>query len=329
MQCITVRKDEGYSCRLSDKPKPSPMPGYCLVQVHAAGINRRDYWISQGQYPGIEPGTILGSDACGTVVDGDEDWLGKRVVINPNVYWGNIEQVQSQDYSILGMPQDGTFAEFVQVPSHRLHIKPEHLNDEEAGALPLCGLTAFRALFTKGKVAIGDKVMITGVGGGVAHTLVLFAKAVGAVVYVTSGQQDKINRAVEMGAVGGFDYTQPGWYEGARQAAQYFDVVIDGAGGGNINDCIRVLKPGGRLVVYGATLGRPESLDIHRLFWSQISLLGSTMGSDAEFVEMLSFVERHQLKPHVSEVFDLKDGVKGIESMKSNAQYGKLVLKGC
>ena len=155
-------------------------------------------------YPGIQFGTVLGSDGCGVVEEGPDKWKGKAVIINPNVEWGSNPEVQSDSYSVLGMPTNGTLAEYIKVPAHRLHEKPAHLTDEEAAPLPLAGLTAFRATIKKGAANEGKRVLVTGAGGGVSQFAVAFAVASGAEVYVTSGSDEKIERVKKMGVKGGF-----------------------------------------------------------------------------------------------------------------------------
>ena len=175
-------------CR--DAEQPTPSAGEALVRIAAAALNHRDVYISHGQYPGIETPIILGSDGCGTVeaVSGDgADWVGKEVIINPSLNWGDDPRVQGDDFSILGLPRSGTFAGYVTVPIENLAVKPPHLAAEAAAALPLAGVTAWRALMTRGAMRSGDRVLISGVGGGVALFALQFAVAGGAEVYVTSG----------------------------------------------------------------------------------------------------------------------------------------------
>ena len=130
---------------LVELPVPEIKEGNCLIRLKAAALNRRDQWIREGMYPGIKHGTVLGSDGCGLVEDGPKQWVGKSVIINPNVDWGDDLNAQSAEYSVLGMPTNGALAEYISIPSHRIHEKPPHLSDEEAAALPLAGLTAYRA----------------------------------------------------------------------------------------------------------------------------------------------------------------------------------------
>ena len=204
-----------HTIEICDIEQPSLLTNQALIKVSAVALNRRDQWIREGMYPNIQFGVTLGSDACGEVVEvkksSDKKWLGKRVVINPNVNWGSNPAVQATGYSVLGMPVDGTFAEYIAVDVNRLTESPLHLSDQEAAALPLGGLTAYRALMKYGQLKFSDTVLISGFGGGVAQFAFQFGTALGANVYVTSGSQKKIDRATAMGAKGGFHYKQENW----------------------------------------------------------------------------------------------------------------------
>ncbi len=306
--------------QLEEVPDPTIGPDQVRVALAAAAFNRRDFWISLGMYPGLSFPTILGSDGCGTAE-------GQEVIINPNIAWGPNPAVPGKEYRILGMPDQGTFAQQIVVDRDRLIAKPAHLSIEEAAALPLGGLTAFRALFGKGQASAGQKVLITGIGGGVALFALQFAVATGCEVYVTSSSHGKIARAKELGAVGGANYREEGWSNQLRAQARSFDVIIDSAGGAGFGDLVKVVARGGRIVFFGATAGHWTKVDAPRLFLKQVSLLGSTMGSDQEFEQMVDFVHRHQIVPVVDEVFDLAEGQKGLMKMKESSQFGKLVMQ--
>ena len=285
---------------LIDRPLPAPVPGRALVRMKAVALNRRDEWIREGKYPNIKLGVTMGSDGAGVVEavydEVDQPWVGQEVVINPNLDWGPDPEVQSSRYTILGMPVDGTFAEYIIVPVDRLQRKPRHLDFLQAAALPLGGLTAFRALFKRGGLKPDHNVLISGFGGGVAQFAFLFAQAVGANVYVTSGSDEKVEKALKLGAKGAYNYKRETSYSDLWKTKGGFHLVIDSAGGDQINNFIKVLRPNGRIVFYGATTGLPGKLDLYRMFWNQLSLLGSTMGNDHEFSEMLAFVSGSQIK---------------------------------
>ncbi len=308
-----------------------PQAGEVVVSLLAAALNRRDFWITQGKYPGIQTPIVLGSDGCGIVVEIGagvaDEWKGKTVIINPGWFWGDKQTSQSADFQILGLPHDGTLAEQILVPCEMLHLKPDYLSDTEAAALPLAGVTAYRALFSRAKLVAGEKVLITGAGGGVSTFLIQFATAVGAEVFVTSSSSEKIQQAIELGAVAGFIYTHNDWAERLQEKAGSIDVVIDSAAGANYNRLIDIASFGGRIVNYGATAGAPERMDIFKVYWKQLSLLGSTMGSPDDFQAMLDFVTRHLIKPIIDSVFQLAEVNSALEQMKVSSQFGKLVVK--
>ncbi|MDZ7647301.1 MAG: zinc-binding dehydrogenase [Cytophagales bacterium] len=325
-----VLKETGI-IELREVPKPTVTKGKALVRVKAAGLNRRDDWIREGKYPNIKFGGIMGSDGAGVVEEvGDENdqrWVGQEVVINPNIDWGPDLEVQSPRYTILGMPTDGTFAEYVQVPIDRLHHKPFHLDFLQAATLPLGGLTAFRALFRRGELRSGQNVLISGFGGGVAQFAFLFAQAAGANVYVSSGSDEKIEKALKLGAKGAYNYKKQATYPDLWKTKGGFDLVIDSAGGDQINSFIKVLKPRGKIVFYGATNGLPSKLDLYRMFWNQLSLLGTTMGSDHEFSEMLTFVSKHQLRPLIDSIRPFSKIAESFPDITKTNKVGKIVFQ--
>ena len=306
-----------------------PKPGEALVRIKAAALNRRDHWIREGKYPSIKFGTTLGSDGCGEVVEvgdgGNQQWLGKKAVINPNINWGDDPVCQGSQYQVLGMPADGTMAEYITVPIHRLVEKPEHLTDAEAAALPLAGLTAYRALFNKGKLQPGNQVLITGIGGGVSQMAFLLAKAGGASVSVTSGSADKLRQMSGLGASHTFNYREE-WDRQVLSGELRFDLVIDSVGGAQLNQLIKLTKSAGRIVIYGATTGLTPSLDLYRLFWNQITLQGTTMGNDQEFVEMIAFTAKNKLHPMIDSVRPFDQVIEAFDRMRQAEQLGKLVV---
>jgi NADPH:quinone reductase-like Zn-dependent oxidoreductase len=229
----------------------------------------------------------------------------------------------------LGLPDDGTLAEYVRVPVGNLVEKPAHLSWEEAAALPLAGVTAFRSLVVRAQVRPGERVLVTGVGGGVALFALQFAVAMGAQVFVSSGSDVKLERAMAMGAAGGVNYKDAGWVSALRAMAGGggFDVIIDGAAGSSVNDLLDLAVPGGRLVFYGATLGNAPNVLIRRIFWKQLSVLGSTMGSPADFAAMVAFVSSRELRPVVDSVFSTDEGAAAFARMEEGGQFGKIVIK--
>ena len=319
---------------LCEVPTPAPGEGEILVKIHAAALNHRDVWIQQGQYAGITLPCTLGSDAAGEVaahgpgVTADAPAVGARVLINPGLRWGSDPRAQAKDFVVLGMPDPGTFAEYIVLPARYIRPLPAHLNFEQGAALPLAGLTAYRAAFTRAQVQPGERVLVTGVGGGVALLAAQLCAARGAQVWVTSSSEEKIARAQALGAQGGINYNTENWVKTLTQrAGGAFDVIIDSAGGAAFNSLIDAAAPGGRIVFYGGTLGVIPQLVPGKVFWKQLSLLGSTMGSEQDFEAMLQLVSENEIVPVVDEIFPLAEGEAALRRLEAGAQFGKVVLK--
>ncbi len=309
-------------------PNPSALePEQIIVNIHAAALNHRDLWITKGQYAGLRYPIILGSDGVGVVAADESGLSQQRVLINPNTAWGSSERVQNKNYHILGLPNNGTLAEQLLTTRDRLHLAPAHLSDSEAAALPLAGLTAYRALFTKANLQKGEKILINGIGGGVALLAMQLALAAGAEVYVTSSDDEKLARAVQLGATAGANYRAPKWQKTFVQQHGEMDVVIDSAGGDGFAALTDVAAAGGRIVFYGGGNGNINNLNPQKIFWKQLSIFGSTMGSDAEFAAMLHFVAQHKIIPIIDSIFDLQDAKAAFERMNSGAQFGKIIVK--
>lgn len=316
---------------LVEVAEPSPAAGEVVVTLKTAALNHRDVWIKLGQYAGLKFPCIPGSDGAGVVsavgADVDATWIGREVIVNPSFDWGDSEHAQGRSFSILGLPREGTFAEKIAVPAAQLAIKPAPLSWEEAAALPLAGLTAYRALFSRAQLKPTDRVLISGIGGGVALFALQFAVASGAEVWVTSSSPEKIARAVALGAKGGFDYTTTDWAKVAAKAPGPFDVVVDSAGGEGFAALVDVAVAGGRIVFFGVTRGDPPSLPMRKIFWRQISLLGTTMGSPADWRAMIEFVTLHRVKPVIGEVVPLERAAEAFALMERGGQFGKIVLQ--
>ena len=315
-------------------PTPTPGPGEILVRLHAAALNHRDVWIQKGQYAGIRLPCTLGSDGAGEVaahgenVPADAPAVGARVLLYPGLRWGDNPRAQARDFVVLGMPDPGTFAEYIVLPAQYVFPLPAHLSFEQGAALPLAGLTAYRAAFTRAQVQPGERVLVTGVGGGVALTAAQFCAARGAEVWVTSGADAKIARAQALGLRGGVNYHAEGWAKTlVQQAGGPFDAIIDSAAGAAFNALLDLAAPGGRIVFYGGTLGNIPDVPPAKVFWKQLSLLGSTMGSEQDFADMLALVREKKLVPVVDEIFPLADGEAALRRLESGAQFGKVVLR--
>ncbi|MBI2186234.1 MAG: zinc-binding dehydrogenase [Acidobacteria bacterium] len=316
--------------RVEEVPDPRPDAGEAIVRLRAAALNHRDVWIRTGRYAGITLPIILGSDGAGEVVEigpgVDAAWRGREVVIDPTLNWGGDERVQGPAFQILGLPRDGTYAELVKVPADALHDRPRSLSWEEAAAVPLASVTAYRAIATRAQVQPGETVVVTGIGGGVATCALLIGRRLGATVYVTSGSEAKLESARRHGAAGGVNHHDPDWPKafidriGGRP-----DVVIDGAGGETFDKALDLVKPGGRVVSYGATLGPVQNLEVRRIFWKQLNVLGSTMGNRRDFAAMLQLYA-DGLRPVVDTVLPLESASQAHRRMEEGKQFGKIVL---
>jgi NADPH:quinone reductase-like Zn-dependent oxidoreductase len=241
--------------------------------------------------------------------------------------WGQKDPAPGAEFRILGMPDDGTLSEVVRIPATQLFASPAHLAPEAAAALPLAGLTAHRALFYRGGLRPGEKVLVTGIGGGAAQFLLQFAVAAGAEVWVTSGSEAKIEAARQSGAKGGVLYTGADWAKDLKQAAGSFDLCVDSAAGAGWAGILDLLKPGGRLVFFGVTQGLPKDLPLRKVFFKQLSLMGTTMGSPRDFQAMLDFVAAHALRPTLDSVRPLEKAEEAFQRMDQGLQQGKLVLR--
>ena len=332
MKAIILRElGAAENLKLEEAPDPQPGAGEAVVRLKAAAINHRDVFIWQKLYPNIKLPAILGSDGAGVVAaigEGvDQSMVGREVVIEPGLDWGPSDEAQSKNYRILGMPDDGTYAEMIRMPAESLHPKPAYLSFEEAAALPLAGLTAYRAVATRAKVKAGETVLVTGIGGGVAIFAAQIAKQLGARVFVTSGSDDKLARARELGVEGGANYKDPDWGKTITEMTGGGpNVVIDSAGGESFETAVKIIKPAGRIAFYGATAGLAK-FDIHRCFFKQLTIMGSTMGSPREFAAFLKLYGEAELHPVIDQVFPLAEASAAHRRMNEGGQFGKIVLK--
>lgn len=326
-----VFKGKDQPLQVVEFKKPKPVKDQVLIRIKYAALNHRDLWLMQDQPQQFPEGIVLGSDGCGVVEDVGDDadplLVGAEVIINPSLDWGNNPIVQGDSFRILGFPDDGTFAEFVTISKKYIFEKPEHLSFEESAAVPLSGLTAYRALFSKARLRSNEKVLITGIGGGAALWALQFALGYKARVYVTSGSEDKLGRAKELGALGGFNYKDPDWSEKAKKEAGGFDIIIDSAGGSQFAKYIDLALPGGRIVNFGKTAGNITDITTRQLYWKQISILGTTMGTRDEFLSMLHFLESRSIRPVIDKIFPLSQIGEAFQRMENGDHFGKIILK--
>ena len=300
---------------VGDRPDPQVPDGWATVTVRAASLNHHDLWSLRGVgLPADRLPMVLGCDAAGTTDDGTEVVV-HGLVGDPD--WAGDETLDPKR-SILSEVHQGTLAEQVVVPKRNLVPKPAGLSFEEAACLPTAWLTAYRMLFTNAGVQPGDRVLVQGAGGGVATAAIALARAAGLVVWATSRDEDKRRRALDLGAHEVFE-------SGARLPARV-DAVIETVGKATWSHSMKSLRPGGTLVVSGATTGPDPSADLSRLFFLQLRVIGSTMGTLGELSSMLRLLEATGLRPLVADTFALSDARSAFERMASGDVVGKLVL---
>ncbi len=315
-------------------------PNEVRVRVRAAALNHLDLFVLGG-LPGIAivPPFVVGSDACGEVdMVGSEvttSRAGDYVVVNPGWGDGTCEYCRDGEsplcprYRILGEHVNGTMAEYVVVPARNVRIIPASVSPEQAAAFPLATLTAWRMLHTRARVQAGEEVLIWGIGGGVALACLQVAKRAGARVWAVSSSGDKLRRAGEMGADELLDRNRVDVAKVVREKTNKrgMDVVIDNVGTATWQQSLLVLGRRGRLVTCGGTSGPIVETDVRRLFWNQWSLLGSTMGNDAEFAAVVNELRAGRLLPPVDSVHALADGRAAFERLASGEQFGKVVVR--
>lgn len=325
-----VHKDlagyEGLAVREMEEINPGP--GEVRVKLKTAGLNHRDLFVVLTRHKPTDPPIIIGSDGAG-VVDAlgegvTEVQIGDEVMINPSLGWREKTDAPPAGFEILGLPFHGTFAQQVIVPAENAVAKPKYLSWEEAGVISLAALTAYRALFTRGQIQSGMKVLIPGIGSGVATFLLQFAKAAGATVFVTSRSKNKYEKALELGADKAFDSNED-WEK--ELGGEKMDLVIECVGAATFNKSLKQLRPGGTIVTFGASAGDIVQLDLREFFYGQFNMRGSTMGSGEEYKEMIQFIETHQIKPVLDKIYPLEQYQEAFDRLENAKQLGKIGLK--
>ena len=301
---------------IREVPEPTPPAGWEVVDVRAAAVNHHDLFSLRGiGVTAEEVPIVLGTDAAGVTADGREVVI-HAVLGNPEP---GEDETLAADFHVLserGVP--GTLAQRVAAPSRNLVPKPTALSFVEAACLPVAYLTAYRMLFNRAGLRPGQTVLVQGAGGGVATAAVLLGTAAGLVVYVTSRSEEKRDRALELGAAGAFE---PG-----SRLPKRVDAVLDSVGKATWDHSLKALRTGGTVVVAGATSGPDPSADLARIFWRQLSIRGSSMGTIDEFREMCTFIERTGIKPLVDSEFRLSDAHDAFARLEAGAEFGKIVV---
>ncbi|WP_037140365.1 zinc-binding dehydrogenase [Rhodococcoides fascians] len=301
---------------------PRETPDWVAVDLHAAALNWHDVLVRRGNYNSPLPHTP-GADGAGIRSD-----TGEAVVVLPSLFWGDAADAPSANFQILGDKLPGTYAERVSVPAECLAPLPAGWSMEEAAGLTLAGVTAYRALVTRAELSAGETLLIVGAGGGISTVAVAVANALGATAFVTGSTDAKIARACNDGAEAGVLHTEQEWELAARALSPQgrgFDVVLDPVG--LWDKSIRALRPGGRLVVLGANAAERSTMDVRAFYFGQYSLLGTTMGSPADFRGLLGLVSDGGLRPPtVATTFPLDDAADAHRMLEAGEHFGKIVL---
>lgn len=323
-----------------DLPEPAAGPGQVRVRVKAAALNHLDIFVRSGilGIPVALP-HVMGSDGAGVIESVGPGVTrvkpGDEVVLNPGINCGECEFCLSGEHSLcvtfhlIGEHIAGTFADIVVAPAMNAYPKPAGLSWEESAAFPLTFLTAWRMLVTKARVKPGESLLIVGIGGGVAVAALQIAKLLGLDVFVTSGSPEKLDRAKALGANAGIDHGGTDFSREIRKLTgkRGVDVVLDSVGKATWKQSIAAAARGGRLLTCGATTGPDPQTDLGRIFWNQLTVYGSTMGTHAEFAGMLKLFRDGKVKPVVDAVFPLSEAGKALRRLEEKRQFGKIVLR--
>ena len=317
MKAVRIHEDGGPEVlRYEDAPDPEPGPGEILVRLRAASLNHLDLWVRKG-LPSVPKPRTLGADGAGVRED-----TGEEVVINPGLEHGD-------RITVVGEHRDGTHAELVSVPETNVYPLPDGLSFEAAAAFPLVFETAYRLLVTKAELREGEWVLLWGIGSGVASAGLAIAKALGARALVTSSSDEKLDRARELGADAAVNHATGDVRAAVAEATggAGVDVVLEHVGEATWQTSLQAARPGGRIVVCGATTGPNPPAALHRIWWKQLTVYGSTMGSKEDFEGAYELVASGRARPVVDSVFPLAEARAAHERLEAGRQFGKIVLR--
>jgi len=326
--------------KVAEVPTPEPGPKEVRIRVKAAALNHLDIWVRKGvASPKLPLPHILGADASG-VVDAVGPGVtgfapGDEVVVNPGLSCGHCERCLAGEdnlcpkYEILGEHRFGAYAEYLVVPEANLLKKPPNLSFEEAAAIPLTFLTAWQMVVDKLQVRPGEDVLVMAAGSGVSVAAIQIAKLFGARIIATAGSEEKLRKAKELGADETVNYTHPDWPKEVRRltGGKGADKVVDHTGALYFEGVIRATANGGRIAIAGASSGYEGTLPFAHVFFRQLSILGSTMGSKSRLFPILRFVEQGRLKPVVGQVLPLEEAAEGHRLLEERRVFGKVVLR--
>jgi NADPH:quinone reductase-like Zn-dependent oxidoreductase len=317
LKAIRIHEDGGPEVlRYEDAPDPEPGPDEVLVRLRATSLNRLDLWIRRG-LPSVPKPRILGADGAGTRED-----TGAAVVINPGIE-------RDSRIDVIGEHMDGTHAELVAVPETNVYPLREGVSFEEAAAFPLVFETAYRLLVTKAGLTEGEWVLLWGIGSGVGTAGLAIAKALGAMALVTSSSDEKLARATELGADATVNHATGDVTAAVKEATggAGVDVVLEHVGEATWQSSLQAARPGGRIAVCGATTGPNPPAALHRIWWKQLTIYGSTMGTKEDFEAAYELVASGRAKPVIDSVLPLAEARAAHERMEAGEQFGKIVLR--
>jgi NADPH:quinone reductase-like Zn-dependent oxidoreductase len=309
---------------LTELPDPQPGPGEVKVDLIAAALNRREWWIRTGGK--VRLPAVLGSDGAGIVsaVGPGVEWVsvGDQVVIYPGIGWGDADNAAAECFTLVGVPGQGTYAEQIVVRAEQVRPRPPGWSWLETAALPVAALTAWRALVTCARAGPDKTVLVTGAGGGVATFAIQIGAALGARIVVTTSSPKKLQRARALGAADGGDYRDPGWPDRLRPA----DAVIDSVGGDVWRGALASLCAGGVLVTFGDTGDELGSIPIADFFFRYLRVQGTTLGSPREFDALLAHCAEASWRPAIDSVYPLAEAAKAHERLEAPDRFGKVLL---
>ncbi len=323
---------------IADMPNPRPGATQALIRVEAAALNHLDVWVRRGLPFDIALPHIGGCDIAGVVeslgTEAKSDWTGKRVVVDPSLSYGWYEEAalalgNAQPFQVLGEHVGGGFAEYVCVPVENLVEVPEHVPLHLAAAGALAGVTAWRGLIGRGGLVPGESVLITGGSGGVATMATQIARAAGAIIHVVTSGHENMERVSDLGADYAYDRTSPDWSKTLWQntGKRGIQLCLDSVGPAMWPTLIRSMAVGGRLVCYGSTTGHESAIDLRYVFWKQLSILGSTMGSPSEFRRAMNLVFQGTVKPVIHCLLPLASAQEAHQLLEDGNVFGKVVLQ--
>jgi NADPH:quinone reductase-like Zn-dependent oxidoreductase len=340
MKAVVLHENGDLNClKIEDVADPEPRSNEVVIRMHSAALNHLDIWVRRGMRgQKLAMPHILGSDGSGVIVSKGANThgvnIGDAVILNPGLscscceYCRRGQQSECPSFGIIGMSRPGTFAEKIAVPFGNVWPKPAHLDFQEAAALPLVFHTAWRMLMARAGLMPGETVLIHGIGGGVALACLQLAKLAGATAFVTSSSDEKLGKAAKLGADYTINYRTANVSKSVMEltGGRGVDVIADTVGAATLPVNLEVARRGGRIVLCGVTSGSACQANLQAIYWNQLTVLGSTLGSDEDLRQMLMAVSAAKLRPVIDSVEPLENIKEATARMEQGRQFGKIVL---